>query len=239
YPTNGGVSNQTSSKETNFEIESSSKSTSDECFLVKSKRPINLPFSLPNDGNFIKGKRLLRKKKRSGRSVVTNASSSRASKAANVSSKHTTSSESSLNNGPSIRNRSANSPVLCNSPLPLHRECAESCLSSKNSGVVASVSLSCTSSPSVTTTTKTQNASLFSNLCSCTTLAHHYKALPHAPLILQNSPSSLHAHTFRSLSHPLPNLRSHGDPSNGLSKADTSNKLLRTTTAAVLSSGAL
>lgn len=136
--------------------------------------------------------------------------------------KHTSTSKSSSNNETSIKNRSANSSFLFNSSSSVcPSKCVKSSLEAppavasaavKRSGAVVSSpsSLLCTTQ----TSQETVSSPIFSNLCSCATLAHHYKALPHAPLILQNSPSSLHAHTFRSISHVLPpsnNVVSSGD----------------------------
>ena len=140
----------------------------------------------------------------------------------NVSSKQSSSSKSSSNKATSIKYRSKNSSLHSNSTSV-----------GLSKSVKSSASTVAPQSPSSVVCTSSTTASLFATLCSCSTLAHHYKALPHAPLILQNSPSSLHAHTFRSLSHTLPHLSPLTDASNDSS--DRHFNSLSTTTAAVLS----
>ena len=133
-------------------------------------------------------------------------------------------SKSSSNKSTSIKNRSSNSSFGCigcvgalgsssikecvKSSTKVTAAAAAACSVQETDGVArSSLSSACVSSSSASSPASPN--SLFANLCSCSTLAHHYKALPHAPLILQNSPASLHAHTFRSLSHNVDSKQSH------------------------------
>lgn len=202
--TKDGIFNQRNFKEANDEKEPSTKTISNECCHLTTKPKIKLPFSLRNDKCLFKSERTLRKKKPGSKTISSKSSSSFPTNAWHVSNK-STKSKALFNYGFSIRNGLSSASSL--SPRLGHGKSTESCTTFENSAEDSHDSIADTSMTQDSLAgASTSASSLFSCLCSSTT--HRYEALNHCQVILQNVPSTLHAHTFRSLNHPVSRFKS-------------------------------